>query len=74
MKQLTTDLSEIFPIEYLPVALDGQLLGFVSPTKAGELVESLRKIKMNNERADKLHASVPKTLEIAFLPSNQILN
>ena len=74
MNPVGSDLSLINPVNYLPVLLDGQLLGYINPTLAPQLVRSLRGIKMMENRTDELYSCVPKSLEIAFLPSNEINN
>ena len=74
MKPLSQNLSEFYSPKSLPVMHDGMLLGYITPEAAPEFVKTLRKIKMMEDRTDDLHASVPKTMEIAFLPSNEINN
>lgn len=49
-------------------------MGCVDPKMATELVKNLRAIKIMQNKTDDLYACVPKTIEIAFLPSNEILN
>lgn len=48
--------------------LDGVLLGYVDPKMAPELVRSLRALKIQQNNTNELHESVPKTLEVAYLP------
>ena len=46
MNPLGTDFGLIYPDKYLPVMLDGKLMGYVDPKLAPYLVKSLRAIKI----------------------------
>ena len=68
MSPLQTDFNLVYPADFLPVMLDGILLGYVDPQQAGTFVQSLRSIKVLQEKSKhKLYSVVPVTLEIAFL-------
>ena len=41
-----TDFNIVYPINFLPVMLDGVLLGYVDPQIAPNFVQSMRKIKI----------------------------
>ena len=71
MNPISTDFNIIFPVNYLPVVLDGVVLGYVEPQIAPHLVNSLRAIKVKQDKTHDLHKSVPMTLEIAYLPSGR---
>ena len=43
-------------------------MGYIDPKMAPHLVNSLRKIKVEQNKTHELHGSVPMTLEVAFLP------
>ena len=68
MQPAQTDFNVIQPINFLPVALDGVLLGYIDPKLASDFTNSLREIKIRQDTADELLRSVPMTLEIAYLP------
>jgi len=68
MHSVSSDFGLIYPYKYLPVVLDGILLGYVDPKHAPEFVKALRTLKIQQSDKDDLVRSVPKTLEIAFLP------
>ena len=74
MNPLGSDFGLLYPQNYLPVVLDGKLMGSVDPKIATELVRNLRAIKIMQHKTDDLYGCVPKTMEIAFLPSNELLN
>lgn len=74
MNPIGTDFGLTYPQNYIPVLLDGKLMGSVDPKIAIELVKNLRAIKITQHKTDDLYECVPKTMEIAFLPSNEILN
>jgi hypothetical protein len=67
MNAVQTDFNIVYPSSYLPVVLDGIVLGYVEPQVAPFLVESLRAIKVQQNRAHELYRCVPMTLEIAYL-------
>ena len=67
-----TDFNIVYPIDFLPVMLDGVLLGYVDPQIAPNFVQSLRKIKIQQNTSNELHRCVPKTLEIAYLPPGSL--
>lgn len=68
MHPISTDFGLIYPNKYLPVLLDGILLGYIEPKLAPELVRSLRALKIQQSNANEMVESVPATLEVAFLP------
>lgn len=68
MQPAQTDFNIIHPINFLPVVLDGILLGYVDPRIALDFSNSLREIKIRQDTTDELFRSVPQTLEIAYLP------
>lgn len=68
MNAISTDFNVVYPVNYLPVVLDGVVLGYCEPQVAPFLVNSLRAIKVQQNKAHDLYKSVPMTLEIAFLP------
>ena len=68
MHPISSDFSLIYPYKYLPIMLDGVLLGYVDPKMAPELVRSLRALKIQQNNSIEHHESVPKTLEVAYLP------
>ena len=68
MHSVSSDFGLIYPYKYLPVVLDGILLGYVDPAHANEFVKALRALKIQQSDKDNLVRSVPKTLEIAYLP------
>ena len=47
--------------------LDGILMGYVDPKLAPHLVNQLRYLKIKQNTADEQEASVPMTLEVAYL-------
>jgi len=68
MHAVGSDFDLTYPISFLPVVLDGILLGYLDPKIASNFTASLRKIKVLQNKTDELHGSVPMTLEIAYLP------
>jgi hypothetical protein len=68
MNSNQTDFNLVYPISFLPVVLDGIVLGYIDPRQAKYMVQSLRSIKIAQNSSNDLHASVPMTLEIAYLP------
>ena len=68
MHPISSDFSLIYPYKYLPIMLDGVLLGYVDPKMAPELVRSLRALKIQQNNSNEHYESVPKTLEVAYLP------
>ena len=67
MSPITSDFGLIYPHKYIPIMLDGKLMGFVDPNLAPQLVKSLRAIKIMQTNTDELYECVPKTMEIAYL-------
>jgi DNA-directed RNA polymerase I subunit RPA2 len=68
MHPISSDFGLIYPYRYLPVTLDGVILGYVDPRQAPELVRSLRALKIQQIDTNNMVASVPKSLEVAYLP------
>ena len=68
MNSNQTDFNLVYPVNFLPVVLDGIVLGYVDPKLAKYMVQSLRSIKMMQDKTDDLLRSVPMTLEVAYLP------
>ena len=66
MNAVQTDFNLVYPDTFLPVMLDGVLLGSVDPKLAPHMVNSLRLLKVRQNLADEHW--VPMTLEIAYLP------
>lgn len=50
------------------MTLDGCLLGHIAPEQAREFVKALRALKIQQTNTNELFESVPKTLEVAYLP------
>ena len=69
MSPIGSDFGLVFPCGFLPVTLDGKLMGYLDPKLADQMVSSLRAIKIMQHKTDELYSCVPKTLEIAYLPS-----
>jgi len=46
MNPIGSDFGLIYPNKYMPVVLDGRLMGYVDPKIAPHLVKSLRAIKI----------------------------
>ena len=69
MSPVGSDFGIVYPQKYLPVMLDGKLMGYVEPKLAPYLVKSLRAIKIIQNKADDEINCVPKTMEIAFMES-----
>ena len=46
MHSVSSDFGLIYPYRYLPVVLDGSVLGYVDPKHAQELVKALRILKI----------------------------
>ena len=74
MNPVGSDFGLIYPYKFLPIMLDGRLMGHIDPKLASDLVKNLRSIKIAQHHTDELYQCVHKTLEIAFLPSNEIFN
>lgn len=72
MNPISSDFGLVYPYKHLPILLDGKLMGYVDPKIAQDVVKNLRAIKIMQHKTDELYNCVPKTLEIAFLPSNEI--
>lgn len=68
MHPISSDFGLVYPHRYLPVVLDGKILGYVDPKQAPELVRSLRALKIQQINTNEMFESVPKTLEVAYLP------
>ena len=47
-----TDFNIVYPIQFLPVTLDGILLGYIDPRLAHNFVQSMRKIKIQQNLSD----------------------
>lgn len=69
MSPISSDFGLIFPQNYLPVMLDGKLLGYIDPKIANHFVNQLRAIKVKDNSGNELYQCIPKSLEIAFMPS-----
>lgn len=74
MNPIGSDFGLIYPHKYIPVVLDGKLLGYVDPKIAPHLVNSLRAIKIISEKVNDDYKCVPKTLEIAYLAPSETSN
>jgi hypothetical protein len=59
MQPMQTDFNVIQPINFLPVLLDGVLLGYIDPKLAQDFSNSLREIKIRQDTTDELFRSVP---------------
>lgn len=46
MHPISSDFGLTYPFKYLPVSLDGVLLGYVDPQLAEGMVKSLRALKI----------------------------
>ena len=46
MHSVSSDFCLIYPYRYLPVVLDGIVLGYVDPKNAQEMVKALRTLKI----------------------------
>lgn len=57
----------MYPVDFLPIVLDGILMGYVDPKLASHMVSQLRYLKMKQNTAHELEGSVPMTLEVAYL-------
>jgi len=68
MHAAQSDFGLIYPHKYLPVTLDGMLLGYIDPKEAPEFVKALRALKIQQLNTTELYESVPTTLEVAYLP------
>ena len=55
MNPISTDFNIVFPANYLPIVLDGVVLGYVEPQIAIHLVNSLRAIKVQQNKTHELH-------------------
>jgi len=65
---MQTDFNLVPPHNFLPIMIDGIVLGHVDPAQASAFVDGLRAIKVLQEKSNnKLFAVVPTTLEIAYL-------
>ena len=67
MHPLQTDFNLIQPHTFLPVMLDGIVLGYLEPDVAPIFANALRAIKVKPDAEDELHKTVPMSLEIAYL-------
>ncbi len=52
MKPVQTDFNVVQPINFLPIVLDGVLLGHIDPKMAQDFSNSLREIKIKQDTAD----------------------
>jgi DNA-directed RNA polymerase I subunit RPA2 len=68
MHPISSDFGLVYPHRYLPVVLDGKVLGYIDPKQAPELVKSLRALKIQQNNTNEMFESVPRTLEVAYLP------
>ena len=68
MQPVNTDFHVVQPVNYLPVMLDGVLLGHIDPSMALDFSNSLRQAKVHQDTTDELLRSVPQTIEVAYLP------
>ena len=59
MCPIGSDFGMIFPQNYLPVLLDGKLMGYVDPKLSKNLVQSLRSLKILQHKAEELYQCVP---------------
>ena len=62
-----SDFNLVYPVNFLPIVLDGILLGYVDPKLAPYMVHQLRLLKIKQNKTDELEATVPATLEVAYL-------
>jgi DNA-directed RNA polymerase I subunit RPA2 len=62
-----SDYNLVYPVNFLPVLLDGILMGYVDPKLAPHMVSQLRYLKMKQNKTDELESTVPMTLEVAYL-------
>ena len=46
MHPVSSDFGLVYPYRYIPVTLDGVLVGYVDPEQAPELVKALRALKI----------------------------
>eukprot|EP00347_Sterkiella_histriomuscorum_P020025 403339388 len=67
MNPISSDFGLIYPYKFLPILLDGVLLGYVDPEVAPQLVKSLRALKIQQSNTNQFYESVPKTLEVSYL-------
>ena len=59
MQPVQTDFNVVQPINFLPILLDGVLLGHIDPKMAQDFSNSLREIKIRQDTSDELLRSVP---------------
>ena len=59
MQPAQTDFHMVQPVDFLPVVLDGVLLGYLDPKMALDFSNSLREIKIRQDTTDELLRSVP---------------
>jgi len=52
MHATTTDFDLIYPYKYLPVILNGVILGYIDPVNAPQFVKSLRALKVQQLNTD----------------------
>ena len=69
MEPIGTDFGMIYPSNFLPIMLDGKLLGYVDPKIAVSFVTKLRRLKIAQLPE---YSWLPRGLEVAFLPSEEI--
>jgi len=62
-----TDYNLVYPANFLPIMLDGLLMGYVDPKLAPHMVSQLRYLKIKQNTTDELEGSVPMTMEVAYL-------
>lgn len=66
MSPVGSDFATLYPADWLPVMLDGRLMGYIDPSQAERLVHSLRVLKI--QQLGNEFDCVPPKLEIAHLP------
>lgn len=74
MNPVTTDFGLVYPYRYLPVMLNGILLGYLDPKLADIFVKNLRALKVAQNDNHELYGLVPKSLEVAYLPQNHSID
>jgi DNA-directed RNA polymerase I subunit RPA2 len=74
MHPVSTDFNLVYPYRYLPVMLDGVLMGYIDPKLAPEFVKSLRALKIQQLNTSTQYESVPPSLEVAYLPPTFVVD
>jgi DNA-directed RNA polymerase I subunit RPA2 len=70
MEPIGSDFGMIYPSNFLPIMLDGKLIGYVDPKISVTLVTKLRRLKIAQLPE---YSWLPKGLEVAFLPTEEII-